>query len=229
MAGHAAVGVDDDLAAGQAGVTHRATDLEAAGRVDERPVAADVEVRAAVAQLGEDRLDDVGADVGLEHALERDVGCVLGREDDGVERHGTVAVVGDGDLGLAVGAQVGELLALAHLGQPLGRDGAPGGSAAASARPCRRRRSRTSGPGRRRPACRAGRRPRRCGARARCRRPGRCRATARRWRSRHRRCGRRSPSATRRSRPRGWSRARSSGSRRRPSSTPRRRRARARS
>ena len=32
--GRAAVGVDDDLAAGQAGVAVRAADLEAAGRVD---------------------------------------------------------------------------------------------------------------------------------------------------------------------------------------------------
>ena len=35
VAGHAAVGVDDDLAAGQAGVADRAADDEAAGRVDE--------------------------------------------------------------------------------------------------------------------------------------------------------------------------------------------------
>src|SRR5690606_8661974 len=34
MAGHAAVGVDDDLAAGQAAVAHRAADDEAAGRID---------------------------------------------------------------------------------------------------------------------------------------------------------------------------------------------------
>ena len=35
VAGGAAVGVDDDLAAGQAGVAHRAADHELAGRVDE--------------------------------------------------------------------------------------------------------------------------------------------------------------------------------------------------
>src|SRR5690606_17147902 len=34
VAGHAAVGVDDDLAAGQAAVAHRAADHELAGRVD---------------------------------------------------------------------------------------------------------------------------------------------------------------------------------------------------
>ncbi len=34
MARHAAVGVDDDLTAGQAAVAHRAADNETAGRVD---------------------------------------------------------------------------------------------------------------------------------------------------------------------------------------------------
>src|SRR6185436_19855900 len=36
VAGHAAVGVDDDLAAGEPAVAHRAADDELAGRVDER-------------------------------------------------------------------------------------------------------------------------------------------------------------------------------------------------
>ena len=39
VARSAAVGVDDDLAAGQAGVAHRAADLELAGRVDQHVVA----------------------------------------------------------------------------------------------------------------------------------------------------------------------------------------------
>ncbi len=120
MAGHAAVGVDDDLAAGEAGVAHRAADLEAAGRVDQRPVVGHVEVGAGVTQLGEDRLEDVRGDVGREHAVERHVGGVLGRQDDRVELDGAVAVVGDRHLGLAVGAQVGEVAVLADLGEPLG-------------------------------------------------------------------------------------------------------------
>ena len=37
MTGHAAIGVDDDLATGQTGVAHGATDDELAGRVDEHP------------------------------------------------------------------------------------------------------------------------------------------------------------------------------------------------
>ena len=68
MAGHAAVGVDDDLAAGQAGVAHRAADLESAGRVDEESVVARVEVDEV-----EDRVDDVPADVGGQHHVEADV------------------------------------------------------------------------------------------------------------------------------------------------------------
>ena len=52
MAGHAAVRVDDDLAAGQAGVAHRPADDEAARRVD-------VDLRVDCPQLSrDDRLDD---------------------------------------------------------------------------------------------------------------------------------------------------------------------------
>ena len=39
VAGHAAVGVDDDLAAGEAGVADRAADHELAGRVDQEALA----------------------------------------------------------------------------------------------------------------------------------------------------------------------------------------------
>ena len=61
------------------------------------------------------------ADVRLEHAVERDVLGVLAGDDHGVERHGAVAVVRDGDLGLAVGAQVGQHAALADRGEALGQ------------------------------------------------------------------------------------------------------------
>ena len=53
VARHPAVGVDDDLAAGQAGVAHRAADLEAPRRVHEHEVAA--AHRRVVEQLGRDR------------------------------------------------------------------------------------------------------------------------------------------------------------------------------
>ncbi len=57
VTGHAAVGVDDDLAAGEAGIAHRPADDEAPGRVDE-------DARVVVAQLpGDGRLDDMLDDV----------------------------------------------------------------------------------------------------------------------------------------------------------------------
>ena len=45
---------------------------------------------------------------------------VLAGDDDGLDRDRPVAVVADGDLGLAVRAQVGEFAVLADLGQALG-------------------------------------------------------------------------------------------------------------
>ena len=118
--GHPAVGVDDDLATGEAGIPHRPADLEAPRGVDEGPVAGHVEVGPLVGQLLEDGLDDVVLDVRRQQVGERDVGRVLRREHDGVEADGPHAVVLDGDLGLAVGAQVGHLTGLAHRREPLG-------------------------------------------------------------------------------------------------------------
>ncbi len=121
MAGHAAVGVDDDLAAGQAGVAHRAADLEAAGRVDQQAVALGVQLDALVEQGLQLGLHDELADVGSEQRLQVDVGGVLRGDDDRVEADGLVAVVLDGDLRLAVGAQVGDGAVLTDLGQALGQ------------------------------------------------------------------------------------------------------------
>ena len=69
----------------------------------------------------EHRLDDLLGDVGLQHRLEVDVGGVLAGDDDGVEPDRAVAVVLDGDLGLAVRAQVGDRAVLADRGEPLGQ------------------------------------------------------------------------------------------------------------
>ena len=65
--------------------------------------------------------DDVLLDVGLEQRVEVDVGGVLAGDDDGVEADRLVVDVLDGDLGLAVGAQVGHGAVLADLGEPLGQ------------------------------------------------------------------------------------------------------------
>ena len=80
MAGGAAVGVDDDLAAGEAGVGVRAAQLEEAGGVGQDLV-------AVVGELaGQQRVDDVVAQVGLEQRLDVDAGLVLGRDEHGLQR-----------------------------------------------------------------------------------------------------------------------------------------------
>ena len=72
-------------------------------------------------QVGQrhDRVDHVGGEVGTELVQAGAFGVLAG-DDHGLDRDGPVAVVADGDLGLAVGAQVGELAVLADLGEPLG-------------------------------------------------------------------------------------------------------------
>jgi hypothetical protein len=99
-----AVGVDDDLAAGQADVAVRAADLEAAGRVD-------VDVISIVPPVAEDGLEDVLDDFFVQVALLFvPAFVVLGREHNRVDADRLAAVVLDGDLALGVGAQ-----ALDHL------------------------------------------------------------------------------------------------------------------
>jgi hypothetical protein len=67
VAGGAAVGVDDHLAAGEAGVAHGPADDELAGRVDQR----DLGERADVVEiLGQDRLDHVLEQVGLDQRVD---------------------------------------------------------------------------------------------------------------------------------------------------------------
>ena len=120
---------------------------------------------------------DLGAEV-----FGRDLRRVLGGQHDGLDRRRRRAVVADGHLGLAVGAEVVDLARAAHLGEPLGEPvrepdrqrhelgGLAGGVAehdalVAGALPVERVAARCP---------RASRRRRR--------RPGRCRATARRSR-----------------------------------------------
>ena len=68
-------------------------------------------------ELSENRFDDLLADVGREHVVEVDVLGVLCRQNDGVEPDRLVADILDGDLGLAVRAQVRQRAVLANLGQ----------------------------------------------------------------------------------------------------------------
>ena len=69
----AAVGVDDDLAAGEAGVGLRSADLEPPGRVHQHRARRRVEL----GELAQHRIDDLGLDVGLEERLDVDLLAVL--------------------------------------------------------------------------------------------------------------------------------------------------------
>ncbi len=178
--------------------------------------------RNSLAQLGlveapgdlgvEHRQDDALPQLRLDLALRVDALVVLGGDQELFDGDRAAVGVADGDLGLAVGAEVAERAVLAHRRQPFGEAGGRGGSASASAPRSRRWRSRTSFPGRRRRRRRARRRRRgRLWSRRPGRRPGRCRATACRSR-RAPRCGRsRSRSRRGRSRSRAPSRGRCSG------------------
>ena len=114
VAGHAAVGVDDDLAPGQAAVAHRAADHEAAGRVDQE---AAPQLVGVIQLLGEDRHDDVLPEVVLDLSLGA-LGVLAG-DQELLDRHRPAVLVAHADLGLAVGTQVVQRAVLAHLGQPL--------------------------------------------------------------------------------------------------------------
>ncbi|GHH19520.1 hypothetical protein Srubr_29560 [Streptomyces rubradiris] len=120
VAGVAAVGVDDDLAAGQARVAHGAAGLEPAGRVHEQPVAVGLELDAVLGEPLQRVLDDVLADVGGEQGVQVDAGGVLGGDDHGVQAYRFGTLVFDGHPGLAVGAQVGHGAVLADVRQPPG-------------------------------------------------------------------------------------------------------------
>ncbi len=120
MPAHAAVGVHDDLAAGDAAIALRAADDEAAGRVH-------VVDRALVQQLRRHRRLDHLLDDFLADLLVRDVRGVLGRNDDGVHAHGlAVRIVFDGHLALGIGTDPRHLAGLAQVGQlahdPVGQD-----------------------------------------------------------------------------------------------------------
>ena len=115
VAGHAAVGVDDDLAAGEAGVADRAADHEAPRRVDEEVLA---QLLLVVEVLRQDRLDDVLPQVLGDQRL--GALAVLGGDQQLLDLDRAAVEVADRDLRLAVGAQVRHDLGLAHVGEALG-------------------------------------------------------------------------------------------------------------
>jgi len=100
------VSVDDDLSAGQTGVTLGTTDDESAGRLDV------VDGSVVKEVLGDDNLDDLLEDLGSE-VLSGDLLSVLGGDDNRVNSDGDDGSVGlllvlDGDLGLRVRSEPAE-------------------------------------------------------------------------------------------------------------------------
>ena len=77
----APVGVDDDLAAGQAGVAHRAADHELAGRIDVDEVLL-APARLVDELVREDRAQHVLDHVGLDQRVGVEPVAMLGRDED---------------------------------------------------------------------------------------------------------------------------------------------------
>ena len=122
MAGIAAVGIDDDFAARQTGVTLGAAHHKFAGGVHQE---ASVCLGGLEGQIGGGGLHHVAPEVGgnalpncffVRDAI--DLSCVLGGDQDRVDRHGHFVFVDDAHLGFAVGQQIGEAAVVTHLRQP---------------------------------------------------------------------------------------------------------------
>ena len=113
MAGHSAIGVDDDLAAGQSAVSHGSAGDEASGGVD---VKTGLRTQPL---LRYDRLDDV-----LHHRFPQigqgNAEClqfgVLGRQHDRFHGDGPVILVPERHLAFRIGAQPGPRPGLEHAG-----------------------------------------------------------------------------------------------------------------
>ena len=101
MRGRAAIGVDDDLAAGEAGVAVGPADLEAAGRVDVIDGLVAEQLRRQ--NPGDDVLH-IGVELGLLLALVV-AGLVLGRDDDRGRLGGLAVFEAQRDLALGVGLE----------------------------------------------------------------------------------------------------------------------------
>ncbi len=119
VAGGAAVGVDDDLAARETGVADRPADHEAARRVDEEVILR-VELALVVELRREDGMHDVLPEVGTDQGVGVHPVLVLSRDQDLLDLDRPPALVADRDLRLAVGAKVRHDIAASDLGEPVG-------------------------------------------------------------------------------------------------------------
>ena len=114
MAGVAAVGIHNDLAAGQAAVPHRPADDKAPRRIDEH---LGVPVEEAGGEYGTDDLfEQIGADL-----FEGRIGIVLGGDKHRIHPHRLTVLVFYRHLGFTVRPQIGKRPLLADLGQLLGQ------------------------------------------------------------------------------------------------------------
>src|SRR3972149_1881918 len=113
VAAVAAVGVDDYLPAGKAAVAVGAAHDELAGR-------GDVIFCLGVQKLGGDALLDDPFYYAFPEFCMCDIGGVLTRYDDSINRRRPAVYVSDGDLALAVRPYVREYAFLPYLGEPLG-------------------------------------------------------------------------------------------------------------
>src|SRR5205823_973709 len=113
MPRHAAVTVDNDLAAGQTGVPLRTANHETSRGIDE-----DVFFRHVEAGLANDRADDLAQHPRPQLVIVDPV-RVLGRHHDLVDADGLRAFVDDADLRLAVGPEPRQRARLPHSGEPL--------------------------------------------------------------------------------------------------------------
>ena len=114
MPGVAAVAVDDDLAAGHAGVGARSPEHEAPGGVD-------VDGRLLIDHLRRHHLVEHELPQVLADALDRDVLGVLRRQHNGIDAARPPVGVLDGDLRLAVRPEVWHRLVLADARQLAGQ------------------------------------------------------------------------------------------------------------
>ena len=113
---HPAVGVDDDLPAGQTAVAHRPADHEPARRIHEQVAAELLGVEQVIGHLG---LDDVLPQVLLEQRL--GAVAVLGRDQDLLDLDGAAVDIAHGHLRLPVRTEIGQDLGTAHVREPLGQ------------------------------------------------------------------------------------------------------------
>ena len=106
---HAAVGIDDDLAPGDAAVAHRSADDKAPGGVDEVIWSCWSSSSAGMAGC-----DDVFHHRLLDLVVRNVIG-VLGADQHRIHAHGFAVGVFHGDLGFAVGVEPGQGAGFAHL------------------------------------------------------------------------------------------------------------------